>query len=510
MNLVEFVFRAAREQDLWRRHAIYFKDEAITYAELLEMVQRSGGMLRAAGMRAGDRLGIVANDSPEFVSAFLGVQTIGAVAVPINTRLSADTLKGILEQSGVRMLVIGFDQVEKIQSIRGGLPSLQRVWLIDGEAPGMESFPSAIAGAESAHIAPMRGDDLAFILYTSGTTGKPKGVMHLHHNVPATVEAGCRQILRVQPGDRLFSSSKIFFAYGLGNSLSFPLSSGAASILLEGKPVPSAISEIMSGYRPTIFFGVPAVFRAVCDWIKEGNRLDTGSLRLCVSAGEKLTEALFNEWKNLTRQDIVDTIGSTEMLQMFMSNRPERIVPGSCGIPVPGYEAKLLDSAGAEIPGAGTGELMIKGPSSSPGYWNDPESTSSTMQAGWIRTGDVLKRTDEGDYWYQGRADDLFKVKGQWVSPAEVEEVLLACDELLEAAVVCRLNQEGMNEPVAFVVLRPGIRPGAPVTKRLQAYTRQRLPLFKRPTDFVFLDELPRTATGKLQRFKLREPGGSC
>jgi benzoate-CoA ligase family protein len=505
MNLVDFVFRAVREQSLWPRTALYYKDSAISYETLFGMVKRCAGMLRAAGLGPGDRVAVVATDSPEFVVSFLGAAAIRCVAVPLSTRLSTDNLIYVLRQSGARAVISSLDQVERLGDLRVAALDVDHVWLIEGESPGTASFADALAGAEETGIVPASDDDLAFILYTSGSTGAPKGVMHLHRALPFTVEAGCRQVLKVQPEDRLFSSSKLFFAYGLGNSLSFPLSSGASSILVGEKPTADVIAAALTKYKPTIFFGVPSVFRALCQWLAEGKQLETGSLKFCMSGGEKLPEALFYEWRDLTGLDILDGIGSTEMLQMFISNRRGQVVPGTCGRPVPGYEAKLLDPGDDEIAGPGTGELLIKGGSASPGYWMDPENTALTMQGEWIRTGDVFQRTADGVYRYTGRADDLFKVKGQWVSPVEVEEAILACEQVLEAAVVCGPDRDGMNAAIAFVVVQPGLRADQAAAERLRATAGERLPAFKCPVEVRFLDQLPRTETGKLQRFKLRD-----
>jgi benzoate-CoA ligase family protein len=328
--------------------------------------------------------------------------------------------------------------------------------------------------------------------------------MHLHRNLPYTVETYCKRVLQVAPDDRLFSSSRLFFAYGLGNSLSFPLGSGATAILSNERPTPSVIAEVFERHRPTIFFGVPAVFRALLEYVAQGNQLQTSSIKFCVSAGEKLPEKIFHEWKSLTGLDILDGIGSTEMLQMFISNTKDSVVPGSSGRIVPGYEAKLVNQGGEEIKGAGTGHLLIKGGSASPGYWNDALKTAATICGEWMRTGDLYRRDEREDYWHEGRSDDLFKVKGLWVSPIEIEDALLACDGVLEAAVVAGHNLDGLNTVAAYVVMRPNALSEAENIERLKAQVSSVLTSYKCPTEIYFMDQLPRTATGKLQRFKLR------
>ncbi|HEY6330166.1 MAG TPA: benzoate-CoA ligase family protein [Blastocatellia bacterium] len=507
MNSVEFIFKAADRKGLWSRPAIYYREGTISYEDLAGRVRRFGGALRAAGIQPGDRVAIAAPDGPEFVVSFLGTLAVGSVAVPVSTRMSARSLGFVLGHCGARAITIGSDQLDKLLEIGSALPDLEKVWIIEGGAAGTAGFADAVALSPGVDIVPMQDDDLAFILYTSGSTGMPKGAMHLHRSIPYTVNAGCRQVLQVEPEDRLYSSSKLFFAYGLGNSLSFPLSSGAGSILVSDKPTPEIIARTIARYSPTIFFAVPSVFRALCQWLSAGNRIDTGSLKFCVSAGEKLPEALLYEWKVLTGVDVLDGIGSTEMLQMVISNERDRIVPGTCGKPVPGYEAKLLDPEGAEILGVGTGDLFIKGGSASSGYWKDPENTAATMQGGWIRMGDIFHRTEQGDYKYEGRSDDLFKVSGQWVTPIEVEEAILACENVMDAAVVCGQDTDGMNIPLAFVVVKPGIRHDRALIERLKSETSKKLPNFMCPAEYRFLSQLPRTETGKLQRFKLRGAG---
>ena len=489
----------------WSRSAILYRDAALSYEELFRLVKKCGGMMKALGVRAGDRVAIVAADCPEWITAFLGTIAVGAVAVPASTMLTAAELQYVLDHCGAKAAVITSEQVEKLQGVRSSLHQLENVLLVGGEAEGMMSFERAVAEAAEAEIETVSDDALAFILYTSGSTGQPKGAMHIHRNLPYTVETFCKSVLKVGPEDRLFSSSRLFFAYGLGNSLSFPLGSGASVILCSEKPTPSVIAEIFEQHRPTIFFSVPAVYRALIEYFCEVKRFETRSIKFCVSAGEKLPEKIFYEWKELTGLNILDGIGSTEMLQMFISNTKERIVPGSSGRIVPGYEAMLVDHAGQEIAGAGTGNLMILGGSASSGYWNDEEKTAATMQQGWMRTGDLYRRDQDENYWFEGRSDDLFKVKGLWVSPIEVEDALLSCAEVSEAAVVSGMDDDGMNTVVAYVVVRSKEFSEKDMVERLKAQVSKLLPSYKCPSEIYFMNQLPRTATGKLQRFKLRE-----
>ncbi len=416
MNLVEYIFRAARAQDRWAHTAIVCAGQQITYAELWKNICRFTGLLRQLEVNAGERVAIVARDCPEYVYSFLGTTAAGAVAVPCSTMLPADELAYVLDHSSASAAVISAEQLEKLRSIRRERTQLRHCLSIDGAQEGVLDLRAALDTADEAESAPVADDALAFLLYTSGSTGRPKGVMHTHRNLPVTVETFGKHVLQAQPADRLFSSSRLFFAYGLGNSLSFPLSAGATVILCPARPTPQVITDVFSQQRPTIFFGVPAVFRALLAHKRAGHALDSSTIRCCISAGEKLPAGLYHEWKETTGLDILDGIGSTEMLHMFFSNRREQIMPGSSGRVVPGYEAKLLDNAGHEVDGAGTGDLFIKGGSAFAGYWQDEEKTAATIRAGWVHTGDIYRRDEAGNYWCEGRSDDLFKVKGLWVS----------------------------------------------------------------------------------------------
>jgi benzoate-CoA ligase family protein len=343
------------------------------------------------------------------------------------------------------------------------------------------------------------------MLYTSGSTGTPKGVVHSHGDISYTIEKAGRQAYGITNGDRLFSSSRLFFAYGLGNSFSFPLGLGATSILCRERPKPELIAKVFAQQRPTIFFGVPPVFRALLEYRRQGHPLDTSSLRYCASAGEALPARIFHEWLNETGLQILDALGSTELLQAFIANPFDRISPGSSGLPVPGYEVRLVDEAAQTVNGAGRGELQVRGGSAFSCYWNRPEETAETKRDGWVKTGDVYRRDEAGFYWHEGRSDDTFKSKGMWISPLEIEEVLCAHDAVLEAAVVPVPDADGTNVVSACVVLRPELAADQGMIDRLKAEAGAKLPRYKRPEQIYFLKELPRTATGKIQRFKLRE-----
>jgi len=533
VNLVEYVFAATLDSDCMARTAVSCGARSVTYEQLLVAVRKFGGALKSLGVRRGERVAIVAADCPEFVAAFLGTAAVGSIAVPASTLATPAELEYVLSHCGARLAVITLDQLDKLRSVRVRLPQLETVLLVGKEGkPGSEgagddvsSFDKASGDVSSSERAPdgvlgfdefveaageaevEDADDEtpAFILYTSGSTGRPKGATHVHRSLPYTVETYCKRVLRISHEDSLFSSSRLFFAYGLGNALSFPLSSGATSILCRERPTPQVVAELFERERPTIFFAVPSVFRALLEHAARGGELKTDSIKFCVSAGERLPERIFRQWKALTGLDILDGIGSTEMLHMFFSNTRERVRPGSSGEVVPGYEAKLVDREGREVFGASTGDLFVKGRSATIGYWNEPEKTAGAMSDGWVRTGDIYRRDAEGFYWFEGRGDDLFKVKGMWAFPAEIEDALLSHTEVQEAAVVPRSDADGFNAVVAFVVLTSKEAGGSETADRLKAHLSATLPPYKCPSEFRFAESLPRTATGKLQRFKLRE-----
>ncbi|HST52658.1 MAG TPA: benzoate-CoA ligase family protein [Pyrinomonadaceae bacterium] len=522
MNLVEYVFSTTRASGVEARTAVACGGRQLSYSQLLVAVRRFGGALRSLGVRRGERVAIVSADCTEFVAAFLGTAAVGSVAVPASTLATPAELEYVLSHCGARAVVVTGDQLDKLRSIRGSLPRLETVLLVgsqeakagsgeaddgvlnfDEAASGVLGFDEAVGAACEAEIEDVDDETPAFILYTSGSTGRPKGATHVHRSLPYTVETYCKRVLRVSHEDRLFSSSRLFFAYGLGNSLSFPLSSGATSILCRERPTPQTIAEVFEREKPSIFFAVPAVFRALLEHCARSGELKTGSIRFCVSAGERLPERIYREWRALTGLDILDGIGSTEMLHMFFSNTRERIKPGSSGEAVPGYEARLVDREGREVEGAG--DLFVKGRSAAVGYWNEPEKTADAMRGGWIRTGDIYRRDAEGFYWFEGRGDDLFKVKGMWVFPSEIEDALLSHPEVQEAAVVPRSDADGFNSVVAFVIVKSDSKGDAALSEKLKAHLSMTLPPHKRPSEFRFAKSLPRTATGKLQRFKLRE-----
>jgi acyl-coenzyme A synthetase/AMP-(fatty) acid ligase len=326
--------------------------------------------------------------------------------------------------------------------------------------------------------------------------------VHLHDHLPYTIEKVAKVVYKLGPEDRIFSSSRLFFAYGLGNSFSFPIGTGCPVVLCSERPTPPLIAELLARHKPTVFFAVPAVFRGLIEYAKQGNRIDTSSLKFCVSAGEVLPVATWNEWKELSGVEIIETIGTTELLHAFIHNFPDRNRPGSSGVVLEGYEIKLLDE---NLKTAERGTLHVKGRSAIPYYLNKPEKSAELIQDGWVKTGDIYRRDEEGFYWFEGRADDLFKCSGMWVSPGEVEDAVSAHPAVLEAAVVAEADEKGATIAAAYVALRPGHKAGDALSKEIMERAASSLPRFKRPQRIHFMDALPRTATGKVQRFKLRQ-----
>ena len=477
---------AARHPD---RVAIYFGDETFTYRQVEDAAARCRGALCALGIGAGQRVALVMNDSPQMVFAYLGIMGLGAIAVPCSTLLPAEGLSYVFKDSEARLVIVSPEHRAKVEA--AGAPAI---------VPGAELIHGA-----AAPLGHFDRDTPCLVLYTSGSTGQPKGAVHRHGHMPWTIESVARKVYQLRPDDRLFSAPRLFFAYGLGNSLSIPLGSGAASILLGERPTPALIAEVFRRYRPTIFFGVPTIFRMLLEYARQGNSIDTSSLRFSASAGEVLPMATWNEWKALTGTEILETIGTTELLHAFIHNYPQRNRPGSSGEVLDGYECRLIDDHGSVVEGAGRGHLHVRGGSAISFYLNKPDKTAETIRDGWVRTGDVYRRDEQGFFWFEGRSDDLFKCSGMWVSPGEVEDAVARHPAVLEAAVIAEADGNGATIPAAYVMLRAGYAPADSLEQQIKDEAAKTLPRFKQPKRIHFMEELPRTPTGKVQRFKLRE-----
>jgi len=478
--------------------AIECGDERVTYAGLAERVARFGSALRDVfDVRPEERVVLLLVDTPAFHVAFFGAIRIGAVPIPTNTLWKTADYRHVLNDSHARVAIVSPELLPTIEAIdRADVPSLRHV-VVAGDA----SFDDLIArGAADLDAEPTSRDAPAFWLYSSGSTGAPKGCVHLQHDMVVCAELFAKGVLGITAQDRCFSVAKLFFAYGLGNAGYFPLAVGATAILMPGPPSAAAVFATIARHRPTIFSSVPTGFAML---LAHEGTFDLSSLRLAVSAGEALPAALYDRFKRRFGVDILDGIGSTEALHMFMSNRPGAIRPGSSGLVVPGYEAAILDEAKRPVSTGETGDLWISGDSVCAAYWNQHDKTKATIQGEWIRTGDRYSQDADGFYWYGGRSDDMLKVGGQWVSPVEVESALVAHDAVQECGVIGREDADALVKPIAFVVLRSGVEGTPALATELQHFVRAALPEYKRPRWVTFVPELPRTATGKLQRFKL-------
>jgi benzoate-CoA ligase family protein len=490
-SIVDYVAEHARRSP--DRVAVHFQDRKISYAELDAAVARCRGALAARGVRPGARVSLVMSDSPEMIVALLGIMSLGAVAVPCSTLLPPEGLAYVFKDSEAKAVIVSPEHLENARA--GGASQI---------------IPASdLANADPAPPGSFERDTPCLVLYTSGSTGQPKGAVHRHGHFPWTVESVARKVYDLKAEDRVFSVPRLFFAYGLGNSLSIPLGSGASTILVSDRPTPALVAEVFEKYRPTVFFGVPTVFRMLLEHARQGNRLDASSLKFSVSAGEVLPVATWHEWKALTGSEIVDTIGTTELLHAFIHNYRHDNRPGSSGVALDGYEVKLIDEAGAEVSGAGRGLLHVRGGSAIPYYLNKPDKTAETIRDGWVRTGDVYRRDEEGFYWFEGRSDDLFKCSGMWVKPGEVEDAVCRHPGVMEAAVIAAADPTGGTIPAAYVLLRPGFAAGDALAAEIMAKAAENLPRFKRPQRIHFMSELPRTPTGKVQRFKLRQLAGA-
>ena len=482
--------------------AIECGDRHITYAEVLEGVNRAGNLLREQfEVRFEERIVLVLLDGPEFIYTFFGAVKIGAVPIPTSTLWKPADYEYVLNDSRARIIVISEALLPQLDAIpRERLRYVKHVVVVG------EAFHELIAQASPKLEAERTSkDDPAFWLYSSGSTGFPKGCVHLHHDMVVCTELYGKAILNMTEADRCFSVAKLFFAYGLGNAMYCPFGVGATTILWPGPPAAANVYSVIERHRPTLFFSVPTNYGMLLAHTRDGRDFDLSSIRHAVSAGESLPAALFERFKQRFGVEILDGIGSTEILHIFISNRPGAIRPGSSGRVVEGYEARIVDEENRDVPIGEIGNLLVSGDSTCACYWNKHEKTKTTIEGRWIRTGDKYYRDAEGYYWYAGRSDDMMKVGGIWVSPIEVENVLIEHPAVQECGVGSRADHDGLLKPYAFVVLTNGETGTPELAAELQQFVRGRLAEYKRPRWVEFIDELPKTATGKVQRYKLRE-----
>lgn len=490
--------------------AILCSDSQISYSELLLQTNRVGNAVRDLGVRPQERVLLLLLDGPEFLYCFFGAIKAGAVAVPLNTLLKPEEYEYLFNDTRGQVLFVSHELLPKVAAIpKDRLRFLRQIVVVGAKQAGALAFEELVSAASpSLTAAPTRADDPAFWLYSSGSTGAPKGCVHLHHDMVVSTEHYAKAILKIDERDRCYSVARLFFAYGLGNAGYFPLGAGATTILSPLPPAPATIYANIERYRPTLFFSVPTNYAALLAFRREpGPEFDLSSVRHAVSAGEALPAALYERFKARFGVEILDALGATETLHMVISNRPGEVKPGSSGKVLPGFEARIVDENDSPVPPGQIGNLMVKADSTCAGYWNQPEKTERTFSGEWYRTGDKYRQDEEGYFWYAGRSDDLFKVSGSWLSPFEVEAALVSHPSVREAAVVARKDKHGLLRPAAYVVLDPEVKPSGELAGQLKAWVGQRLAAYKQPRWIEFVSQLPKTATGKVQRFKLRQAG---
>ena len=479
-----------------------------TFREVSDQVNKVGNALTRLGIGFGECVAILCPDRPEWVSTFFATAKIGGVALGMNTMLSTEEYDYIFKDARVSVLVICENLLSLVEPILSNHKMLTKVIVIGAkENANYTSFANWINDEDTKlEAAQTHRDDFCSLHYSSGTTGMPKGVLHAHKDYPLIAQLAGVNFFGLTENDRTFSVAKLFFVYGIGGNLIFPWYVGASCVLYAGPPrQAAAVLKIIETYKPTIFVCVPTVYGAILSLPDFNKRYDIGSLRLCMSAGEPLPSGVWNAWKDASGIEILDTIGCTETYHTFMANRPGEVRPGSSGKPIGGYDVRLVDGEGQDVPAGVVGNLMVRGESTALFYLHQSEKTRHTFRGEWLFTGDQYLQDEDGYYWHQGRSDDMLKVGGLWVSPAEIENVLSAHEAVSECAVVGHYDQAGLLKPKAFVCLHDEVASSDEVIEELIKLCAKSLDAHKRPRWLEFIDELPRTATGKLQRFRLRE-----
>jgi len=504
-NAVDILERNLAERA--EKVALYSLEREMTFRQVSDEANQVGNALKKLDVRMGDVVGILSLDCPEWVTSFFGALKIGAVAMGLNTLLKPHEYAYMLRDSRARLLIVHEKLLPAIEQIRDEAYFLKHVIVI-GQAgrKGDQSYRDWIGGGGTElDPAPTHRDDYCSLNYSSGTTGEPKGILHAHKDYPLTSQLWGMDVLGLREDDRTYAAAKLFFTFGLGGNLIFPWYAGASVVLFAGPPrIATNVLEIIDRFKPTILYNAPTGFAATLAVEGFTQKYDLSSLRLCVSAGEALPAPIWQAWKEKTRVDIIDGIGSTENFHIFLSNRPGDIRPGSSGKPFPGYELKIVDDEGNGVPRGEIGNLLVKGETAALSYLHNYERSQRTFLGEWLFTGDKYFIDEDGYYWHAGRSDDMLKVGGIWVSPVEVESTLIGHPAVLECAVVGQVDSSELVKPKAFVILKQGHTATGALADELIVYCREKMAEYKRPRWIEFVDELPKTATGKIQRFKLR------
>jgi len=495
------------DKGLGDKVAVYYKDETYTYSEIQSLINKVGNALKILGVHIEERVMLAMYDSPEAMASFFGAIKIGAIPTPVNYMYTMHDYRYLLNNSRARTLIADADFIEEIEGFKEKFLYLENTIIVGKKTRAYHiAFHDIVDRcSDKLDVAYTTVDDAAFWNYTSGSTGVPKAAVHLQHDVFSCIDNYARAVLGITQDDLLFSASKFFFAYGLGNSFFYPLAIGASVVLLPDRPRPETIFATIDRYHPTVFFGVPTLYANMLEVEGAEKKYDLSSLRVCTSAGEALPKEIFFEWKKKFGLEILDGIGSTELLHIFISNRPGDVKPGSSGKMVPGYHARILDDDGEEVPDGEVGTLQVMGESTAAYYYRYHDKTRTSMLGEWFNTGDRYYRDAQGYYYYRGRSDDMLKVGGIWVSPIEVEDALVSHPAVLEAAVVAKKDEHGLVKPKAYVVLKKGRRPSEKLAVDIQLFVKKSIAPYKYPRWIEFTKKLPRTSTGKIQRYKLRE-----
>ena len=515
-NAVDFFLDRHVREGRGARTAFIDETGSITYEGLCAASAGFAAGLRREAIHRETRVALILLDSIAFPTAFWGALRAGVVPVLVNTLLPAAQIRYILQDCRAEAAIVSVALLPALAAMLADVPGLRLV-VVAGEAAGnddsadqqtrpaqWQGLAAFIAGGEDMRPVAASADELAFLLYTSGSTGAPKGVRHVHGSLRVTADTFGARIMGITADDVVFSVAKLFFAYGLGNAMTFPLSVGAAAVLSPGRASPEHVLAILAQHRPSIFCGVPTLYARLLKEPGLGRGAGSDRLRCCISAGEALPAQIGARWAAITGVDILDAVGSTEMLHAYLSSRPGAVRYGSCGRAVPGYDVRLVDEDGADVEGAGEGELLVRGESMADGYWNQRGKTHRTFLGEWTVTGDCYTRDADGIYTFCGRTDDMFKVCGIWVSPVEVEASLISHEAVLGAAVVADQDDHDLTKPRAFVVVKPGTVTSVQLIAELQEHVKQQIGPWKFPRWIEFVPDLPETVTGKIQRFKLR------